>query len=72
MFLENFSAFFFLYFFLEWHNDTPLYTSVLISLFPDIILISFRICLAEFSSLRIALVFKKENSNIYVTTSFTF
>lgn len=61
-----------LYFFLEWHNDTPLYTSVLISLFPDIILISFRICLAEFSSLTIALVFKKGNSEIYVTTSFTF
>lgn len=40
-------------FFLEWHNDISLYTGVLISLSPDIILISFMICLPCFSSLTI-------------------
>lgn len=55
-----------LYFFLEWHNDTPLYTSVLISLLPDIILISFRICLAEFSSLTIALAFLRKKMVIFM------
>lgn len=60
-FLGEFQCFYLplFFFFLEWHNDIPPYPGVLISLSSDIILISFRICLSDFSSLTTAIAFRK-------------